>query len=325
MKDVTIDLILSTLKQPEKVPRLAPIPFDHLKSLLTEVRKPLLADPNIIEIPAPVCVVGDIHGQFTDLLTFLHRGGSPANTTYLFLGDYVDRGHNSIESICYLLALKMKYPDHVFLLRGNHECLEMVKLYGFSEECEERYPGTDVLDRFVQVFDCLPFAAVIGQRIFCVHGGLGPKLTDGSISMIENVKRPIELPDDPMLAGENAFLVDVVWSDPDPEIQGYKESDRGAGYMFGKDVVKKFLEDNDFDLLCRAHQCVPRGFDFPFGDDQSTLTVFSAPNYPVNEGNRGAMLKVDSELRCSFEFVDPPHGFAKVGRRPTEAPSAGSS
>jgi serine/threonine-protein phosphatase PP1 catalytic subunit len=120
-----------------------------------------------------------------------------------------------------------------------------------------------------------------------------------SLDQLRSEKRPLDIPED-------GTLTDLLWADPIPDLTGYRESDRGTSFFFGKDVVKEFLEKNNFDLLCRAHQCVPNGFDFPFEGDQSTLTIFSAPNYCGEFGNKGAMLKVDETLRCSFEFLDPP-------------------
>jgi serine/threonine-protein phosphatase PP1 catalytic subunit len=276
--------------QRDKPIKLAP---EKLYALCEEAIRVLNNDPIILNVEAPVNVLGDIHGQFYDLLTFFQLGGLPPQKSYLCLGDFVDRGENSIETISYLLALKIKYPGHVWLLRGNHETPEISDMYGFREECDERY-GTDLFPRFTEVFRYLPLAAIIGERIFCVHGGLSPDLT--SLDQLRELKRPLDIPPEGLLA-------DLLWADPSNEINEWEPSERGTSYMFPGRVVRDFLDRNEFDLLCRGHQCVPNGFEFPFPEDQSTLTVFSAPDYCGEMGNKGAMLKVDAELRCSFEFV----------------------
>jgi serine/threonine-protein phosphatase PP1 catalytic subunit len=226
----------------------------------------------------------------------MKAGGRPPETSYLFLGDYVDRGHNSVETLSYLLALKIKYPKKIWLLRGNHETTEISRLYGFLAECGIRYSHS-LWEKYTEVFRWLPLAAVISERIFCVHGGLSPELTD--VQDIARLARPLDIPDQGM-------LTDLLWADPSNEHMGFMPSERGTSYTFGSDKVEEFLEKHDFDLLCRAHQVVTPGYEFPFHPIQSTLTVFSAPDYCEEFGNRGAMLKVDTALKCSFQFVDPP-------------------
>jgi serine/threonine-protein phosphatase PP1 catalytic subunit len=298
-RPTSADYVVARVKGAESLARNTPISFpaEKLMPLCDEAIKVLNADPIILNIVAPIHVIGDIHGQFYDLLTFLQRGGPPPGTRYLFLGDYVDRGHNSIETIAYLLALKVKFPQKVYLLRGNHETPEMSSLYGFSEDCEQRYPGCNLFKKFTEVFRYLPLAAIIGERIFCVHGGISQDLE--TLDKLRNFKRPLDIPEDGLLA-------DLLWADPNNAIEGYEVSERGTSFTFGPKVVQEFLDRNDFDLLCRGHQCVQNGFEFPFGDDQSTLTVFSAPNYCDELGNTGAMLKIDVELRCSFELIPSP-------------------
>jgi serine/threonine-protein phosphatase PP1 catalytic subunit len=140
---------------------------------------------------------------------------------------------------------------------------------------------------------------VISERIFCVHGGLSQQLK--SLRDIEKLQRPLDIP-------SHGLLADLLWSDPDPSHSGYAPSDRGTSHTFGLDVVEDFMRTFDFDLICRAHQVVSEGFEFPFHPNQSILTVFSARNYCDEFGNKGAILKVDANLRCSFDALDPPNG-----------------
>jgi serine/threonine-protein phosphatase PP1 catalytic subunit len=269
--------------------------YHDLQWLAEEACHVLALDPIVIPIDAPVRVVGDIHGQFYDLLGFMRLGGLPPTTSYLFLGDYVDRGRNSIETVAYLFALKIRFPQNIWLLRGNHETPDICSLYGFLRECKERY-DEGLFGQFVEAFSYLPMAAIIGEKIFCVHGGLSKELTD--LSFLKELKRPL------WVEG-NEMLTDLLWADPNPEGDGYEKSDRGTSYTFGADVVRDFLDKNGFDLICRGHQVVMDGFQFPF-NNHTMLTVFSAPNYCEDYGNKGAMLTVDEELRCGFQFIDPP-------------------
>jgi serine/threonine-protein phosphatase PP1 catalytic subunit len=198
----------------------------------------------LIDIFLPICHVGDIHGQFVDLLRLFELGGYPPTSTYLFLGDYVDRGKQSLETICLLLAYKVKYPDKVFLLRGNHEDAKINRVYGFYDECKRRF-NVRLWKIFCDCFNCLPMAALIDDKIFCMHGGLSPELN--SLDQINDIERPMEIPD-------YGLLCDLLWSDPSSDIPGWGESDRGVSCTFGADKVVEFLEKNDLDLICRAHQ-----------------------------------------------------------------------
>jgi serine/threonine-protein phosphatase PP1 catalytic subunit len=310
-----IDRVISLLAQAETLERHTPIQLDatDLSWLCTEATKKLKSDSILLTLSAPMTVLGDIHGQFYDLLKFFKLGGRPPTTSYLFLGDYVDRGHNSIETFAYLLALKIKYPKNVWLLRGNHETPDICRVYGFYDECSQRY--TEKLwNEFVDVFQYLPLAAVISSRIFCVHGGLSQKLR--YLSDIQKIE-PV------LLVPEEGLIADLLWADPSKSHNGFLESERGTAYTFGADAAHQFLDDNDLDLICRGHQVVAPGFEFPFESDQCVLTVFSAPDYCEEFGNRGAMLKVSPDLKCSFQFVDAPKTKAAAGRPATPTASPG--
>jgi serine/threonine-protein phosphatase PP1 catalytic subunit len=160
-----------------------------------------------LSVPAPLNIVGDIHGQFTDLLQFLKKGGDPSRHRYLFLGDYVDRGPHSVEVMTILLCLKNLYPETVFLLRSNHETRDVSLLYGFYDECKARY-SEDLWNQFNEVFQFLPLAAVVADRIFCVHGGISRELR--SVADIQRLGRPLNVP-------EFGLIVDLLWTDPDPD------------------------------------------------------------------------------------------------------------
>jgi len=238
-------------------------------------------------------ICGDIHGQFYDLLQLFELGGYPPDKNYLFLGDYVDRGRQSIETMCLLLAYKIKYPENFFLLRGNHECSSVNRIYGFYDECKRRY-SIKLWKNFCDCFNCLPIAAIIDDTIFCCHGGLSPELV--FVNEIKEIIRPTDVP-------EQGMLCDILWSDPNKDIidDYFGENERGISVTFSKKYLQKFLSDNNLELLCRAHQVVEEGYEF-FAN-KKCVTVFSAPNYCGIFDNSGAMMVVDENLKCSFNII----------------------
>ncbi|TAQ85382.1 hypothetical protein B7494_g6296 [Chlorociboria aeruginascens] len=264
----------------------------EIRYLCTKAREIFISQPILLELEAPIKICGDIHGQYYDLLRLFEYGGFPPEANYLFLGDYVDRGKQSLETICLLLAYKIKYPENFFILRGNHECASINRIYGFYDECKRRY-NIKLWKTFTDCFNCLPIAAIIDEKIFTMHGGLSPDLN--SMEQIRRVMRPTDIPD-------CGLLCDLLWSDPDKDITGWSENDRGVSFTFGPDVVSRFLQKHDMDLICRAHQVVEDGYEF-FSKRQ-LVTLFSAPNYCGEFDNAGAMMSVDESLLCSFQDRD---------------------
>lgn len=265
--------------------------------LIDQTTNILKKQPICLELMPPVTVCGDIHGQFHDLLRLFEAGGSPDSTNYLFLGDYVDRGNSSINTICLLYAYKIKYPQNFFLLRGNHEDKSVNKEYGFLRECYETHSTDKVYKAFNKSFNWLPISAIIDGRVLCIHGGICPSLK--SVQQLKDLKRPYKL------ANED-FILDLLWSDPDKSTAEFEDNvDRGLSYLFGKNPVQKFLSDNDLDLIVRGHQAVDRGYDFPYAPDTSIVTVFSAPNYCGDFGNDAGLLQIDIDLNCSFKTLPP--------------------
>jgi len=268
---------------------------DDLKIIINTFRDIIIKQPILIEINGPVNILGDIHGQFYDLLRLFEFGGFPPTTNYLFLGDYVDRGKQSIETITLLMAYKIKYPENFFLLRGNHESEIVNRLYGFYDECKRRY-NIKIWKMFTELFNWFPVAAIVEDRIFCVHGGLSPDLSN--VEQIMNINRPTDVPN-------SGLLCDILWSDPGDETNSWSENDRGVSYIFSKDIVKQFNKDNDFDLIVRAHQVVEDGYEF--FSDRSLVTIFSAPDYCGEYTNSGGMMIINESLICSFKVLKPIH------------------
>ncbi|KAE9970047.1 hypothetical protein EG328_006513 [Venturia inaequalis] len=265
----------------------------EIQAVCTAAREVFLSQPALIELATPVKIVGDVHGQYTDLIRMFEMCGFPPSSNFLFLGDYVDRGKQSLETILLLMCYKLKYPDNFFLLRGNHECANVTRVYGFYDECKRRC-NIKIWKGFVDTFNCLPIAAIVAGKIFCVHGGLSPSLSH--MDDIRQIARPTDVPD-------YGLLNDLLWSDPADMENDWESNERGVSYCFGKKVIMEFLQRHDFDLVCRAHMVVEDGYEF--FSDRILVTVFSAPNYCGEFDNWGAVMSVSAELLCSFELLKP--------------------
>ncbi|KAL7220123.1 hypothetical protein ACSBR2_013058 [Camellia fascicularis] len=302
MEPVVLDGIINRLLEVRgRSGKQVQLSESEIRHLCVQSKEIFLQQPNLLELDAPIKICGDIHGQYSDLLRLFDYGGLPPQSKYLFLGDYVDRGKQSLETICLLLAYKIKYPENFFLLRGNHECASVNRIYGFFDECKRRF-NIRLWKIFTDCFNCLPVAAVIDEKILCMHGGLSPDLND--LNQIRNIQRPTDVP-------ETGLLCDLLWSDPSKDVKGWGMNDRGVSYTFGPEKVTEFLQKHDLDLICRAHQVVEDGYEF-FADRQ-LVTVFSAPNYCGEFDNAGAMMSVDDSLMCSFQILKPAEKKSKFG------------
>ena len=260
----------------------------EVRKICHAAKEALTAEQNVVAVKAPVTIVGDIHGQFADLVEMFAIGGAAPSTNYLFLGDYVDRGYDSVETVCTVMALKARWPSRVTLLRGNHESRQITQVYGFYDECLRKYGNADVWRYITDAFDHLPLAAVVENQIFCPHGGLSPSLD--TLEHIRELDRTQEVP-------HEGPMCDLLWSDPDDRC-GWGISPRGAGYTFGQDISEQFNRTNGLNLIARAHQLVQEGYEW--AHDESVVTVFSAPNYCYRCGNRGAIMAVDEHMNREF-------------------------
>jgi len=256
---------------------------------------------NVIHISSPVTVVGDVHGQFFDLLEAFKVGGPVPETNYLLLGDYVDRGHHSVETICLLIFLKLRFPTRVHMLRGNHESRQISQVYGFYDECSRKFGNANIWKYITDAFDFLPIAALIDGCVFAVHGGLSPDMP--LIDQLKVINRFQEIPHEGPLA-------DIMWSDPHPSTVGFSFSDRGAGYVFGSDIVERFCAVNHVRCILRAHQLCMAGFQSLF--DERLHTVWSAPNYCYRCGNEASILEVSETLELSFNVFSSAPASANI-------------
>ena len=279
--------------------KLVDLKEEEIKFLIEKSLPIIREQKMLIELEAPLHICGDIHGQYYDLLRIFDHCGYPGEFTYLFLGDYVDRGKQSLETICLLLCYKIKYPDKVTLLRGNHESSVTNRIYGFYDECKRRY-NVRIWKSFTELFNYLPVAALIDDKILCMHGGLSPELKN--IQNISDIPRPTDIPD-------TGLLCDLLWSDPDKDVAEYDENDRGVSVIFGEKIVTEFNKKNDLDLIIRAHQVVDDGYEF-FAQRQ-LITIFSAPNYCGEFDNSAGIMIIDEALTCSLKVLRPVENLKK--------------
>ncbi|MBA0745128.1 hypothetical protein Gogos_007717, partial [Gossypium gossypioides] len=280
---------------------------NEIADLCESAERIFTVEPTVLQLKAPIKIFGDLHGQFGDLMRLFDEYGAPSTAgdiayiDYLFLGDYVDRGQHSLETITLLLALKVEYPNNVHLIRGNHEAADINALFGFRIECIERMGERDgiwVWHRINRLFNWLPLAALIEKKIICMHGGIGRSINH--VEQIENLQRPIT-----MEAG-SIVLMDLLWSDPteNDSVEGLRPNARGPGLVtFGPDRVMEFCNNNDLQLIVRAHECVMDGFErFAQGH---LITLFSATNYCGTANNAGAILVLGRDLVVVPKLIHP--------------------
>jgi serine/threonine-protein phosphatase 6 catalytic subunit len=277
----------------EKVKRCEHLLESELKQLCDMVKILMMEESNVQPVQAPVTVCGDIHGQFFDLIKLFDMGGHVPHTSYVFMGDFVDRGHHSVETLQLLLCLKARYPDRITLLRGNHECRQVTRVYGFYDECIRKYGSANAWRYCTEVFDYFTLACIIDGRILCVHGGLSPDLV--TIDQIRLLDRQQEIPHD-------GPFCDLMWSDPE-DIETWAMSERGAGWRFGSQVTQQFNRINGLELICRAHQLVQEGYKYMF-PRKDLITVWSAPNYCYRCGNVASILAFDDNLDRELILFD---------------------
>ncbi|KAI5147958.1 serine/threonine-protein phosphatase 4 catalytic subunit [Enteropsectra breve] len=250
-----------------------------------EVIDLLLCEPNIIYKISPAIIVGDIHGQFSDLQSLLQIKGPPGDGiySYIFLGDFVDRGESSLSTILLLLAYKVCYPSNVVLLRGNHEHHMINSVYGFYDEVIAKYGDQEIWEKVNEVFSYFSIGCVIDNVYFAVHGGISPRT---AISRLQRIQRFEAL-------GKDSIFFDIMWSDPYYQ-DGAAPNPRGKGFLFGEDILKQFLIKNNVQILIRSHQLAIEGFKWDFNN--LCLTIWSAPNYMGKCLNPASILVIEPNV-----------------------------
>lgn len=297
-----VNQLIERFKQQKKVHRR------YIYRIILEMIKLLQSLPTLVDIEIPegkeFTVCGDVHGQFYDVLNIFAINGMPSTENpYLFNGDFVDRGSFSFEVIVTFFALKLLYPDHMHLTRGNHESATMNQIYGFQGEVVAKC-DTMSYNLFTECFNYLPLAMCLNKRVLVVHGGLFSE--DGvTLDQIRRIDRNQQPPD-------SGLMCELLWSDPQPH-NGRAPSKRGVGLSFGPDVTSRFLKNNNLELVVRSHEVKEEGYQVEAGGQ--LITIFSAPNYCDSMGNKGAFIRFGTDLKPKFtKFAAVPH--------PTIAPMA---
>jgi diadenosine tetraphosphatase ApaH/serine/threonine PP2A family protein phosphatase len=310
------------------------VPESTVVNLLLSLMEILIQENNLVRVPAPLRICGDIHGQLDDLLQLFQVAGNIQSNSdpkfelrdvnYLFLGDYVDRGYHGLNTLLYLVTLKLEFRNRVFLLRGNHESRQVSSHYGLYNEIMLNYGNTGLFNLVNEVFDLLPISAVANDNIFCCHGGLSPDIP--MLERISLIDRQQELP-------QSGELADLTWSDPE-NVRDWVPNRRGAGFLFGFDQTAKFVTANRLAYVVRSHQLCQQGFQKYFGDPENNndskprhgfrlLTIWSAPNYCYTSNNIAAFLNVgvDGKDRDIITFISnkirivPPENEMPAGQR----------
>ncbi|KAJ7240511.1 Metallo-dependent phosphatase-like protein [Mycena rebaudengoi] len=272
----------------------------------TEVLK---NEPNMLTLAGSLNICGDIHGQYYDLMKLFEIGGSIADTPYLFLGDYVDRGYFSIECVLFLWALKICYPTRIYLLRGNHECRHLTDYFTFKLECKHKY-SERIYDASIESFCALPLAALLNKQFLCIHGGLSPEF-----NVLDDLKTVDRFQEPP----PRGLMCDILWSDPVENFGSETTTSsflhnhvRGCSFYFTYTATCNFLERNNLLSVIRAHEAQDLGYrtyrntklGFP-----ALMTVFSAPNYLDVYNNKAAIIKYENNIMNISQFNATPHPY----------------
>eukprot|EP00347_Sterkiella_histriomuscorum_P002668 403367261 len=282
---------------------------EHCQRILRDTLAMIKKEPNLLSLHDPVTVVGDIHGQYYDFVKMLDVGGSPAKTKYLFLGDYVDRGSFSCEVVMLLYALKLNFPQTIYMLRGNHECRQMTQFFNFRAECLYKY-DQETYELFMETFDALPISCLVNDKFLALHGGISPELK--TINDLKNLQRFQEPP-------RVGLFCDILWSDPVEDEKGqcpqrFQQNDvRGCSYFFGQQATNQFLQKNKLLSILRAHEAQFDGYKMHKWNGASefpvVITIFSAPNYCDVYNNKGAIIKFEQNTLNIQQFNYTAHPY----------------
>jgi len=268
--------------------------WKQIEELVNSAKPVFETEPTLLRLEGCFYIIGDIHGNINDLIRIFELCGYPPDTKYLFLGDYVDRGNFSVEVMVFLLSHKLLFPEHVYLLRGNHEIEDICSQYGFYDEIETKY-HIDLFQAFINMFLFLPIAAIINNSTFCVHGGIGPHVL--SLRDVSSLKKDNYIDKSPIFN-------ELLWSDPKKNISGFTSNPRGLGSLYGKDILEKFLQSNNLTQLIRSHEVCSSGYHYPYGDNKSCITIFSSSDY-CGQKNCSSVAQITSDSRMLFLSLDP--------------------
>ncbi|PPD81783.1 hypothetical protein GOBAR_DD21300 [Gossypium barbadense] len=288
-----------------------PLAEQEVRVLCDKAKEILMDESNVQPVKSPVTICGDIHGQFHDLAELFRIGGKCPDTNYLFMGDYVDRGYYSVETVTLLVALKVRYPQRITILRGNHESRQITQVYGFYDECLRKYGSANVWKIFTDLFDYFPLTALyhVPSPVDCFTSTmfsmrLNLKFSVSMVGYLHPLKHWITY--ETLTVFKKFLMRDlcVIFCGPTLMIGvGWGISPRGAGYTFGQDISEQFNHTNSLKLIARAHQLVMEGYNW--GHEQKVVTIFSAPNYCYRCGNMASILEVDDCQGHTFIQFEP--------------------
>lgn len=272
----------------------------HIEQLTSRLRSILLEEQTVVKIKGNVVVFGDIHGNFDFLVTVMNAIHFTNDTKFLFLGNYVDKGNSSIETMLYLTLLKLQCPERVILLRGNHENSRISYAYGFYEQSIKKFGTDNVWRYFTDVFDYFPIAATVNETMFCVHSGLSKKMsTINQLRMIDRVEETLS----------EGIICDLLWSDPS-EKSGWSANERGYGCSYGRDVFEEFMARNSFKTMIKGNEFAQSGVIKRW--DNKLISVWSAPVSDGQTTSKGAILTIDCSSNVSVQSF--PYSTAKHNR-----------
>jgi len=269
------NFLQSLIEKPQKISNLK---FEDISKILKEARdifneEKLLLEFKIVDNKKEVYVIGDIHGNLHSLLNILEIIKKNKPKIIIFLGDIVDRGIRQLECLIIILALKILNPNKVFLLKGNHETLEMNQYYGFFQEFVQKFNDQKRFKDILEVYNVLPFCAIVNTKILCLHGGIPEDL-----EILKKLKGLKQKDINSVFKSVAEGLYQIIWNDPKERLKGFAESFRGPGIkFFGEDVFNNFLKLNNLKYLIRAHECFPEGYRWFFNN--RLLSIFSSANY----------------------------------------------
>ncbi len=292
-----------------QTPLKFPIKPDIINVLCKKVKSVLAKTPSLIRLKPGVKIFGSLHGQYGDLMRFFRQYGVPDNDPtfekksdiealeYLFLGNFIDRGKNSLEVICLLFALKLKFPSQIHLLRGSHEDIVINRNEGLYQECKERLGENpdakgSVFNHVNEVFEYLSYGALIGERILCIHSGIGENVK--TLAQIEKIRKPFTIKHNNLSSPDQKVVFDLLWSDPvlnvdhqDNQVNKNRKSKKIKFVRFGTNAIKTFLKTNKIKIIIRSHECVMEGAE-AFGNT-NLYTIFSCSGYGKAYENNAAI------------------------------------
>lgn len=263
-----------------------------IMTLCDKVKQLFKNDQPLVTVNFPCAIIGDLHGNIYDLVRIISKYGMPIAVEYIFLGDYVDRGQFSLETLVFILLLKWRFPRKVHMIRGNHEFPSREGPGYFRTDLQDLGYTPDVYDAFVHLFEEIPIAALLTKDILCVHGGIGPGSTLESLKMLKY----------PLCEKKNDNIMDFLWSDPTELSEDFDISPRGKGWLFGRNACSKFLSENNLKRIIRGHSFIETGFKSYFHG--SLLTIYSTSR-SIKQPNIGATLYLKSFENYNVDYYDP--------------------